>query len=50
MGLSVLVEAHTAGQDGHRTVSFIRGQRSVQRVFTVTKMDKRVDWVDPDDY
>ena len=47
MGLSALVEAHRAGQDGHRTVSFIKGGRSVQRVFEVTEMDKRVTWTDP---
>jgi anti-anti-sigma factor len=41
-GLSALIEAHRAGQDGHRTVSFIKGGRSVQRVFAVTEMEKRV--------
>ena len=49
MGLSALLEAHRAGQDGHHAVSFIRGQRSIQRVFAVTEMDKRVEWVDPPD-
>ena len=49
MGLSALLEAHRAGQDGHHEVSFIRGQRSIQRVFAVTEMDKRVEWVDPAD-
>ena len=47
MGLSALLEAHMAGQNGHRTVSFIRGRDSVHRVFAVTGMHKRVDWVDP---
>ena len=47
MGLSALVEAHAAGQDGHRTVSFIAGGRSVHKVFQVTKMDERVSWFDP---
>lgn len=47
MGLSALLEAYAAGQDGHRTVSFIRGGRSVHRVFQITKMEERVDWVDP---
>jgi anti-sigma B factor antagonist len=47
MGLSALVQAYMAGQDGHHKVSFIRGQRSVQRVFSVTEMDKRVEWVEP---
>ena len=46
MGLSALLEAYTAGQDGHRTVSFIRGGRSVQRVFAVTEVEARVTWVD----
>ena len=47
MGLSALMDAHGAGQDGHRTVSFIAGGQRVQRVFQVTKMDERVRWVDP---
>jgi anti-anti-sigma factor len=47
MGLSALLEAHTAGRDGHRTVSFVAGGRSVHRVFQVTKMDERVTWVEP---
>ena len=47
MGLSALLEAYAAGQDGHRTVSFIRGGRSVHKVFQVTKMDERVTWVEP---
>jgi anti-anti-sigma factor len=47
MGLSALVEAHVAGQDGQRKVAFIKGGRSVQRVFSVTEMDKRVTWTDP---
>ena len=46
MGLSALMEAHQAGQDGHRTVSFIAGGRSVHKVFRVTKMDERVRWVE----
>ena len=47
MGLSALLEAHMAGQNGHGEVSFIRGQDSIQRVFAVTGMHKRVSWVDP---
>ncbi len=47
MGLSALMEAHGAGQDGHRTVSFVAGGRTVQRVFQVTKMDERVTWIEP---
>ena len=49
MGLSALVRAYVAGQDGHRKVSFIRGGRTVQRVFAVTEVDKRVEWIDPPD-
>ena len=48
MGLSALLHAHAAGQDGHQKVSFIRGGRSVQRVFAVTEVDRRLEWVDPD--
>ena len=47
MGLSALLEAHDAGRDGHREVSFIAGGRSVQRVFKITKMDERVTWIEP---
>jgi anti-sigma B factor antagonist len=47
MGLSVLLQAHAAGRDGHRKVSFIAGGRSVHRVFQVTKMDEQVTWVEP---
>jgi hypothetical protein len=47
MGLSALMEAHNAGQDGHRRVSFIAGGRTVHKVFQVTKMDERVTWVEP---
>jgi anti-anti-sigma factor len=47
MGLSALLEAYVAGQDGHRTVSFIRGGRTVHKVFQLTKMDERVTWVEP---
>ena len=46
MGLSALMEAHRVGRDGHQEVSFIAGQRSVQRVFAVTKMDERVRWIE----
>ena len=50
MGLSVLVGAHVAGRDGHRTVSFVRGcDEVVSRVMQLTKMDDRLDWIDPPD-
>jgi anti-sigma B factor antagonist len=47
MGLSALLQAHMAGRDGHQKVSFIRGEGSVHKVFAVTEVDKRVEWVDP---
>ena len=47
MGLSALLKAHVAGQNGHRRVAFIRGEAVVQRVFALTKLDKRVEWVEP---
>jgi anti-sigma B factor antagonist len=46
-GLSALVQAHLAGKDGHRSVSFVRGDRAVHRVFELTKMDVFLDWTDP---
>ena len=48
MGLSALLEALNAGRDGHQEVSFIRGNRSVQRVFATTDVDRRVTWVEPE--
>jgi anti-sigma B factor antagonist len=44
MGLSALMEAHGAGQDGDRTLSFIAGAPTVHRVFQVARMDDRVTW------
>lgn len=49
MGLSALLEAHLAGLDGHTPVSFVRGNPTVHRVFQLTQMDARLDWVDPSD-
>jgi anti-anti-sigma factor len=48
-GLGVLLEAHIAGSDGHAPVSFIRGVPTVHRVFELTKMDDRVEWVTTED-
>ncbi|HET6714412.1 MAG TPA: STAS domain-containing protein [Actinomycetota bacterium] len=48
MGLSVLVGAHVAGRDSHRKVSFVRGCNDVvSKVMQLTKMDDRLDWIDP---
>ena len=48
-GLSALLQAHKAGRDGHKPVSFVRGDQRVHRVFQLTKMDDYLDWVDPPD-
>ena len=47
MGLSALVRAHVAGREGHRKVSFVRGCDVVSKVMQLTKMDDRLDWIDP---
>ena len=47
MGLSALVRAHVAGGDGHQRVSFVRGGDVVSKVMQLTKMDDRLDWIDP---
>jgi len=47
MGLSALVRAHVAGGDGHQRVSFVRGGDVVTKVMQLTKMDDRLDWIDP---
>jgi anti-sigma B factor antagonist len=46
-GLGVLIAADTAGRDGHVAVSFVRGNRTVHRVFQLTAMESRLNWVDP---
>jgi anti-sigma B factor antagonist len=48
MGLSALLETHNVGLDGPHAVSFIRGTGSVHRVFQITQMEERLDWIDPD--
>ncbi len=47
MGLSALLRARSAGRDGHRKVSFVRGGDVVSKVMQLTKIDDRLDWVDP---
>jgi anti-sigma B factor antagonist len=46
-GLGALIAADTAGRDGHVAVSFVRGNRTVHRVFQLTAMESRLNWVDP---
>ena len=48
-GLGVLIAADTAGRDGHVPVSFVRGNETVHRVFQLTAMEGRVNWVDAPD-
>lgn len=48
-GLGVLIAADLAGREGHVKVSFVRGSPTVHRVFELTKVDERVDWVDAPD-
>lgn len=48
-GLGVLIAADTAGRDGHVAVSFVRGNETVQRVFQLTAMEERLNWVDASD-
>lgn len=48
-GLGVLIAADTAGRDGHVGVSFVRGIETVQRVFKVTAVEERLNWVDARD-
>ena len=45
-GLSTLLQAHVVGAERARRVSFIPGDRTVQRVFEITEMDSRVEWAD----
>lgn len=49
MGLSALIAAHTAGRDGDVEIAFVRGDPVVHRVFEITKMDERLEWVDAPD-
>jgi anti-sigma B factor antagonist len=45
-GLGVLIGADLAGRDGQAPARFIRGGRTVQRVFEITGMDREVTWVE----
>ena len=48
-GLGVLIAADNAGRDGHVAVSFVRGNVTVHRVFQLTAVDGRLNWVDAPD-
>ncbi len=45
-GLGVLIGADIAGRDGHVGVSFVRGIETVQKVFRMTAVEGRLNWVD----
>jgi anti-sigma B factor antagonist len=45
-GLGVLIAADIAGRDGHVAVSFVRGNETVHRVFQLTAVEGRLNWVD----
>jgi anti-anti-sigma factor len=47
MGIKVLLQVYTAGQNGHSTVSFIRGQERVQRVLRIAGIEQFLTWTDP---
>ena len=49
MGLSALLTAHNAGPRSGSSVSFIRGNRTVHRVFEITNTHTRLRWANPDD-
>jgi anti-anti-sigma factor len=45
-GIKALLRVHFAGQDGHSSVSFIRGQDPVQRVLQLAGVDQLLGWTD----
>ena len=46
-GIRALLQVYSAGQNGHSTVSFIRGQRHVQRVLQLVGVEQLLAWTDP---
>jgi anti-sigma B factor antagonist len=49
MGLSALLTAHGVGAESGSSVSFIRGNRTVHRVFQITDTETRLRWANPVD-
>jgi len=43
-GIRALLKVHTAGQNGHSTVSFIRGRSNVQKVLELAGVDEVLPW------
>ena len=48
-GLGVLLAADLRSREGDMALSFVPGIESVQRVFQITEIDRRVRWIDPPD-
>jgi anti-anti-sigma factor len=46
-GIRALLRVYAAGQNGHSTVSFIRGQERVQRVLRIAGVDQFLMWTNP---
>jgi anti-sigma B factor antagonist len=44
-GLGALLAADFAGRDGQAGVKFITGKHNVQRVFRITGVDRRLEWL-----
>ena len=47
-GLGALLAADRAGRDGQAPVKFITGRHNVQRVFIITGVDRRLEWLPHD--
>jgi anti-sigma B factor antagonist len=45
-GIKALLGIHFAGQNGHPSVSFVRGQDPVQRVLQLAGVDQLLAWTD----
>jgi len=46
-GIRALIQMYWAGQDGHSTVSFIRAEDQVQRVFQMAGVEGLLAWAEP---
>jgi anti-sigma B factor antagonist len=45
-GLRLVVTADQRAREGGRRLAIVRGPETVQRVFTITRLDERLDMVD----
>jgi stage II sporulation protein AA (anti-sigma F factor antagonist) len=46
-GISALLLAYKAGQNGHSAVSFVRGSGAVQRVLEMSGVEPLLAWTEP---